>query len=130
MLITREDWLKAPHDARCHAVDGCTGKGYWYSNTPFKEPTGAHYWRWHGHCYMPKFNRVFAEAFADNFDWTLTLEERPSDTCPCPFCHEVEMSILFENNYFYVRCHHCGAAGPVADTEEMAWVLWAKRGEK
>jgi len=127
VLLTKEQWLSAPPQVRFHAVDGSSGKGGWYSDAPFKDPTGLHYWRWHGHTSMPVFHQIFMNAFEAGFDWEMTLEKRPFETYPCPFCFKVEAFVDFDY-FFHVRCHGCGAAGPSADTQAAAWELWGRRG--
>ena len=47
---------------------------------------------------------------------------------PCPFCgnKKIEYSGLAAN-YRYIECEDCGAAGPVASSNEAAAKLWNAR---
>lgn len=47
---------------------------------------------------------------------------------PCPFCgcKEPNMAIS-SNNFRWVECLNCGAAGGTADNEEFAAKLWNER---
>jgi predicted RNA-binding Zn-ribbon protein involved in translation (DUF1610 family) len=47
---------------------------------------------------------------------------------PCPFCGEVaDLRAMLDQ--WYAECVNCGAAGPIADTPEVAATRWneAKR---
>ncbi|GEM_PF-2655039 len=50
---------------------------------------------------------------------------------PCPFCGETDRRMAYfvsvGSNVFYWYCERCGARGPRANCEKIAWTLWNRR---
>lgn len=119
-MLTKYQWKQSPSWARYHAFDG-DGEGYWYKHEPMPSEFESY---WVGGGNHEKNNIAYD---GNNDFWQDTLEPRPFDTIPCPFCEIANLSIRF-GLVKQVQCHQCGAEGPGADTEQAAWEAWAKRG--
>ena len=46
---------------------------------------------------------------------------------PCPFCGDMDWTVVDNDREISVRCDHCGARGPWADTVNRAKVIWNAR---
>ena len=47
----------------------------------------------------------------------------------CPFCGGKDLTMVNDENHFFVGCYTCTTCGPVGKTEEEAIEAWNRRAD-